>query len=220
MKTEKLIQEELERFLSIGKYITEQEEGAEEMPIEDEPAIEPEGEMGELPGLEDESGEEGVENTTEEPELADEPVTDEEPIEDEEDVEEVEVTDLVNGQKDLENKFKETESKIEQSTEKIQSVFTKLEDLENKMGDLDKLFNAVNDLGNKVEQSKPKTPEEKLELRSLDSYPFNQKLTDFFSDKETEMEVTGKNEYVLTSDDIQNMSQDDIRDTFKVNNED
>ena len=29
-----------------------------------------------------------------------------------------------------------------------------------------------------------KTPEEKLELRSLDSGPFNQKLSDYFEDKE------------------------------------
>ena len=35
----------------------------------------------------------------------------------------------------------------------------------------------------KIEKYKPKSPEQKLELRSLDSYPYNQKLTDFFDDK-------------------------------------
>ena len=61
---------------------------------------------------------------------------------------------------------------------------------------------------------KPKTPEEKLELRSLDSYPFNQKLSDFFEDKEEDLEKTGKNEYILTSDEIEDYSPSEIKKTF------
>ena len=48
-----------------------------------------------------------------------------------------------------------------------------------------------------------KHPKKNLMLRSLDSYPYNQKLTDFFDDKKEEMEETGKNEYVLTSDEVE-----------------
>jgi hypothetical protein len=60
---------------------------------------------------------------------------------------------------------------------------------------------------------RPKTAQEKLELRSLDSGPFKQKLSDFFQDKMEDMEKTGK-EYVLTADDVQNFSSKDVEDSF------
>jgi hypothetical protein len=60
---------------------------------------------------------------------------------------------------------------------------------------------------------RPKTPQEKLELRSLDSGPFNQKLSDFFTDKQEDFEKTGK-EYVLTTDDVEQYSGNQIKDSF------
>jgi hypothetical protein len=39
-------------------------------------------------------------------------------------------------------------------------------------------------------------------------------LTDFFDDKKVEMEKTGKNEYILTSDEVQNFSPNEIKKTF------
>ena len=39
--------------------------------------------------------------------------------------------------------------------------------------------NIGNDIEAKIEKYRQKTPQEKLELRSIDSGPFNQKLTDF-----------------------------------------
>jgi deoxyribodipyrimidine photolyase-like uncharacterized protein len=79
---------------------------------------------------------------------------------------------------------------------------------------MDQILQKINDLENKVEKYRQKSPEEKLQLRSLDSYPYNQKLTDFFMDKEVEMEKTGKNEYILTSDDVENYSEGDIKKSF------
>jgi hypothetical protein len=55
-----------------------------------------------------------------------------------------------------------------------------------------------------------------LELRSLDSYPFNQKPQEFFAQKQGEMQMTGKNEYVLTKDDVDNYSRS-ITQTFNPN---
>lgn len=225
--TEQLLNEELGRFMSINKYIgsvNEQEEGGEEEMALPAPTDDAE----ELPtdDVEDAGIEDEVESTeTDDTEVEDggfsgiddegteELPTEELPVEGD-DTEEVDVTDLVDGQKELEEKFQETEEKIQQSIEKVDSVFGKLDDFESKLGELDKLYQAVNALGHKIDQAKPKTPEEKLELRSLDSYPFNQKLTDFFDDKETEMEVSGKNEYVLTTDDVKNMSDKDVKDSF------
>ena len=66
----------------------------------------------------------------------------------------------------------------------------------------------------KIEKYREKTPQEKLELRSLDSGPFNQKLSDFFVDKEQEMEKSGKNEYILTTDEVEDFTPSEIKTTF------
>jgi deoxyribodipyrimidine photolyase-like uncharacterized protein len=93
-------------------------------------------------------------------------------------------------------------------------MFDKLNDLESKLSQMDTILSKINDIEAKVEKYREKSPEEKLQLRSLDSYPYNQKLTDFFADKEVEMQQTGKNEYVLTSDEVENYSDADIKKSF------
>jgi len=45
------------------------------------------------------------------------------------------------------------------------------------------------------------------------------KLDDFFNDKEPEMEKSGKNEYVLTSDEVENFSPNEIKKTFNIYDE-
>ena len=80
---------------------------------------------------------------------------------------------------------------------------------------MDGIMNKLNDLEAKVEKYREKTPQEKLELRSLDSGPFNQKLTDFFVDKEEEMDKSGKNEYILTQDEVEDYSPNEIKKTFR-----
>jgi hypothetical protein len=73
----------------------------------------------------------------------------------------------------------------------------------------------LNSIETKIEKYRVKTPEEKLELRTLDSGPFNQKLSQFFEDKEEEMEMTGKNEYVLTPDEVESYSPNEIKRSFR-----
>ena len=80
---------------------------------------------------------------------------------------------------------------------------------------MDNIMNKLNSLESKIEKYREKTPEEKLELRSYDSYPFNQKLSQFFDDKQEEMEKTGKNEYVLTSDEVEDINVNDIKNSFQ-----
>ena len=58
-------------------------------------------------------------------------------------------------------------------------MFDKLNDLEGKLSQMDQILHKINDIEAKVEKYREKSPEEKLQLRSLDSYPYNQKLTDF-----------------------------------------
>lgn len=117
--------------------------------------------------------------------------------------EELEITDLVNSQTDILNKLGN-----------LDNVMSSLETLNSKIGEIDQIINKIDNLEAKVEKYKPKSPEQKLELRSLDSYPYNQKLTDFFDDKELEFDKSGKSEYVLTSDEVENFSDMDIKDSF------
>jgi len=130
-------------------------------------------------------------------------VTDSEPTE-ESGTEELDITDLVTSQKDIQSK----------QDEFMNTMFEKLSDLESKLGAMDSIFDKINSIENKIEKYRQKSPEEKLQLRSLDSYPYNQKLSDFFMDKQDEFEATGKNDYILTSDEVENYSPNEIRDTF------
>lgn len=121
-----------------------------------------------------------------------------------EDTEEIDITDLVTTQQDIKSKQEEF----------MNNLFSKLDDLESKLSHMDQIMNKINSLETKFDRYREKTPEEKLMLRSLDSYPYNQKLTDFFDDKKQEMEETGKNEYILTSDEVEEFSPNEIKKTF------
>jgi hypothetical protein len=119
--------------------------------------------------------------------------------------EELDITDLVKSQKKVEEKQEEY----------FNNLFQHLTDLESKLGEMDGIMNKLNDLETKIEKYRDKTPQEKLELRSLDSGPFNQKLSDFFEDKEEDMEKSGKNEYILTQDEVEDFSPNEIKKTFR-----
>jgi hypothetical protein len=128
--------------------------------------------------------------------------------------EELDITDLVNMTKSIKKELETKKTDDSGVVAKMDDIFTKLNDLEQKIASMDNVIEKIDMLGSKVEQMKPKSPEEKLELRSLDSYPFNQNPQQFFAHKQGEMRQTGKNEYVLTKQDVENYSKDTIRDTF------
>jgi hypothetical protein len=75
-------------------------------------------------------------------------------------------------------------------------------------------MSKIDQLGVEVAASKPKTEVERLEMRSLDSYPFNEKPQEFFAHKQGEMRASGKNEYILTKDDVENYSPEEIKTSF------
>ena len=201
MDISKTILEELQRYKNINNYISEQEAeapvdapgevpatpavpGAAEPPAATPPTTEPE------PTPVDIEADPDVEKVGEEGEKTDS--------------EELEITDLIKSQQNIENKQEEY----------FNNLFTQLTNLEQKLSDMDQVMTKLNDLEAKIEKYRPKTSQEKLELRSLDSGPFNQKLTDFFTDKQGDIEKSGKNEYVLTTDDVEDYSVDEIKRTF------
>lgn len=119
--------------------------------------------------------------------------------------EELDITELVDSQKNIEKK----------QTEYFDNLFNQLNNLESKLKEMDGIMTKLNNLEMKIEKYREKTPEEKLELRTYDSYPFNQKLTDFFDDKKEEMELTGKHDYVLTTDQVKDINIADIKNSFQ-----
>jgi len=122
--------------------------------------------------------------------------------------EEVDITDLVNMTKSIKKDLENHTQDNSQTMTKMDDVFTKLGDLEAKLAQMDQVMAKIDQLGAQVQQMKPETPVEKLEMRSLDSYPFNEKPQEFFSHKQGEMRASGKNEYVLTKDDVDNYSSE------------
>ena len=198
MKIDRKILEEINRYKSINNYIMEQD-----APVEPDPADAP------LPAP-DAGLPPAPEAETPQPiDVAQDPDV-EEVGKDEEDKEELEITDLVNSQKNIETK----------QDEYFDNLFKQLENLENRLGEMDNLMAAVNSLEQKIEKYRPKTPEEKLELRSLDSGPFNQKLSDYFEDKEDQFEKQGREEYILTTDEAEDFSPKQIKDTFDTYDDD
>ena len=211
-KIDNRIVEEIARYNSINKYIVEQDATLPPPPGEDPNALPPADPNAALPpadpnmvpptpaapagpqpvDVENDPDVEKVDNNGQVPEQKG-------------GTEEIDVTDLVTSQKKVEEKQEEY----------FNNLFQHLTDLESKLGEMDGLMTKLNDIEAKVERYRDKTPQEKLELRSLDSGPFNQKLSDFFEDKEEDMEKSGKNEYILTQDEVEDFSPNEIKKTFR-----
>jgi hypothetical protein len=204
MSIDKKILKEIERHHKINRYITEQEAGAPALDVPELPVGAPA--AAEVPAVEEVPAGPPAKIDVE----AD---ADVEKIDDEgksaEGKEELEVTDLVKSQEKMEKK----------QDEYFNSLFGYIQNLESKLGEMDQLIDRLNSIETKIEKYREKTPQEKLELRSLDSGPFNQKLTDFFEDKKDDWEKSGKHEYVLTSDEVQDINPSEIKKTFMPSDE-
>jgi len=196
MSIDKKILKEIKRHQNINNYVFEQEE-VTDLPDEggEDIAQTDDLEVDEVPEPVDVSDDPDVEVVSGDDEVD---------VTDEVGTEELDITDLVTTQKDMSNK----------QDEYMDTMFGKLDDLTSKLGEMDSILDRINQLETKIEKYRQKSPEEKLQLRSLDSYPYNQKLTDFFMDKQEDLEKTGKNEYVLTSDDIESYSDGNIKKSF------
>jgi len=128
--------------------------------------------------------------------------------------EEIDITDLVDMVKSIKKDQEDSKNESGDVMGQMDAVFTKLSDLEQKLSQMDSVLVKIDQLGGKIENMREKTPQEKLEMRSLDSYPFNQNPQEFFSQKQGEMRASGKNEYVLTKQEVDDYSRDVIKNTF------
>ena len=208
--TKNLINEEVEKFKKLYEYnfYTEAEnlilgniEEQEEEEIEDFFAADEEPKEEEL----DTMGPDTEEEVETDVEVADDSISDE--------TIELDVTELVKGSE-------EAKQSAEQANEKIDSLLSMVAKLEGQLKSMEQISSKIDSLETELEKRAP-TPEEKIEMRSLSSYPYSVKLTDFWSSQEGQYDIMDKEdeepkEYILTQDDIDSdYSGSDVKSSFE-----
>lgn len=143
----------------------------------------------------------------------DEPLPEPEPMEDEV---ELDVTELVQG-------TEAAKASADAANAKAEMLLAKLDSLTQSLDKMSAINKKIEDLENEIEKRNP-TPEEKLEMRSLDSYPYSMKLTDFWAEKEGHYDAMnggkkqeeGEKEYVLTQDEVErDYNAQEIKDSLR-----
>lgn len=139
-----------------------------------------------------------------------EPAMDTEPQEEEV---EVDITDLIQGSQ-------EAKASIDNLSGNMEKLFNMFQELSDKVNGVSAVTNKIEDLENEMEKRMP-TEDEKLEMRSLDSYPYNLKLTDYWADKEGQYNVLDdkeegeETEYVLTQKDVEDdYNEKEVKDSL------
>jgi|TARA_B100001778_G_C18450557_1_gene566512 chromosome segregation ATPase len=135
------------------------------------------------------------------------------------DTTEVDVTSLVDKQEEVSTELEGQKDILEKNTESLDDLMAKLSDLETHLSSMDDMVSKINNLEDKLEKYRPRTQQEKIELRKHDSGPYHKTLTDFFTDKEEIFDKTGKKQYILTQDEVDNYSESDIQKSFNQKEE-
>lgn len=132
-----------------------------------------------------------------------------------EDTTELDVTDLVSKQDEVSAELSDQQDILSKNTESLEDLMSKLSQLETHLTSMDSMMSKIDKLEDKLEEYRPRTPEEQQQIRrKYDSGPFSNSLSDFFNDKEEGFEESGKKQYILTKDDVENYSDEDIKKSF------
>jgi hypothetical protein len=213
----KLLNEEIKRFNMLNEYSFYVPEGDDPVGDVDDLLLSEEDPEDDLEGLEGELDAEG--GDVADPEMEGEPADDmggEEPamdepmddmggeelsVEPEEEEVELDVTELVAS-------ADEAKASADSANQKVDQLLGMVGKLEAQLDGVNAIGAKIDNLENELEKRAP-TPEEKIEMRSLDSYPYNLKLTDFWKTQEGKYDVLGTDEeegtpeeYTLTADDV------------------
>jgi hypothetical protein len=131
----------------------------------------------------------------------------------------LDVTELVKGSK-------EAKESADQANFKIERLMGMVDNLEGKLNSMQQISGKIDNLEKELEKRVP-TDDEKIQLRSMDSYPYNVKLSDFWSDQVNSPYDAGLNNdenkdeegnYVLTQNDIDSdYSDSTIKKSFNEN---
>ena len=189
----------------LKKYKKRQDVGEQE-DQEEEIVLDPDAETEELEG-----GDEEMDMGDEEMDMGDDEMDMDEP---ESDSTELDITDLVNKEEEISSELEGQSDILSKNTDSLDDLMTKLGDLEKHLGSMDDMVGKISSLEDKIEEYRPRTPQEKTELRKYDSGPFNNTLSDFFTDKEEVFDKTGKKQYILKKEDIENYDEVDVKNSF------
>lgn len=138
--------------------------------------------------------------------------------EEEDDV--IDVQDLTDAQEEVNDKVNSVGRDLGRVDSRIDKLLGAIETLQ---GMFDKNNQEIADLRKEFEKRNP-TQTEKLNLRSLDSYPFKIRPTDFWNDKAEQGRYDAyadnreptTNEYVITNNDVDDFTEREIEDTFSI----
>jgi len=164
-----------------------------------------EGEM-EPEGEEDEFGTAGEFSAADDIEMGD--------MEDD-DVEEIDVTGLVTKSDEAKASADLAVQSSQETNTYVKDLMDRFSNLEAQLGKMDSIMAKVS----KIEDTN-KTPDEKLQMRSLDSFPYSMKLTDYWSDKVADptnnYEATENDEerFEITKEDLTDYNDLDIKNSF------
>jgi len=125
-----------------------------------------------------------------------------------EDEVEVDVTQLVQAS----DEAKESAQMANQKTDQILAKFSELEQRISSMG---AISDKIESLEKEIIKRNP-TPVEKLEMRAMDSFPYNIKLSDYFKDIDGYETEQKPKEYVLTKDDVDSYTDTSVKDSFNI----
>ena len=132
-------------------------------------------------------------------------------------VEEIDVTDIVNNTEQIGDT-------VQKFASQLTDIESKFADLTDKLSNMDMLFQKIDSIENEIGELKPPTPIEQMELRSLDSFPYNQRLDKYFEDKKSQykklrgvdLEVQApEKEYTLTQGEADEWDPTTIDRSFK-----
>jgi hypothetical protein len=132
---------------------------------------------------------------------------------------EIDVTELVNTSNELKDSSEETNQKMVELIDKFNTLASQMDNMGKLAKNIEVLDTKIKDVETEIVRRNP-TPTEKIEMRSLDSFPYNVKLSDFWSDNADKLSDQSKvvddkpKEYVLTKDEVDDYSDADIKNSF------
>jgi septal ring factor EnvC (AmiA/AmiB activator) len=140
---------------------------------------------------------------------------------DEEEV--IDVEDITNAEEKVNDKVNAVGRDVVKVNHRIDQLLTAIEKMETM---IDSNNNSIEALNQEFQKRNP-TQTEKLNLRSLDSYPFNVNPVDYWKQKGMtsnydayfdNQEPTSK-EYVITNNDVDDMTERDMAQSFYVDDD-